>query len=361
MKYPLSACKWRRVLFGVALVLAVPRAAGQEAQDQPPEAASDVAMMTEIEVVERVMAAADRALEYLALHQQPDGRWVGNNGTDALALLAFLGRGHVPGRGSYSDVLERAKQHILGTQREDGYFESGGRMYGHALAALAIAEMYGMDRDRRIEEGLRKAIDLIVRAQSPNGGWRYAPTPGDHDLSVTVMQIVALRAANNAEVPVPEETIRKAIEYVHSCHVPDPGGFCYQPGGGASACMTAAGILSLQLLGEYNDPQIAPAIEYLGRAPVEWSGGAPVTFFYYFHYYAIQASYQAGGQHWNNWHPRVRELLLEQQKPNGSWEAPPGSNHEAKVETVGPNNVYHTAMACLVLEIYLHFLPAYQR
>jgi hypothetical protein len=86
-----------------------------------------------------------------------------------------------------------------------------------------------------------------------------------------------------------------------------------------------------------------------------------VSFFFYFHYYAIQAEYQAGGDFWNSWHPRVREMLLANQKADGSWEAPPGSNHEAKPDTVGPNNVYATAMSCLVLEIYLHFLPAYQR
>ena len=29
--------------------------------------------------------------------------------------------------------------------------------------------------------------------------------------------------------------------------------------------------------------------------------------------------------------------------------------------TVGPNKVYWTAMASLILEIYMHYLPAYQR
>jgi len=332
------------------------------AQDEGNGSAAPSATMTEIEVVQRVMAATDRALEYLVLKQQPDGRWVGNNGVDGIALLAFLGRGHVPGRGPYRDVVERAKRHILSTQREDGYFVSAmgsGRMYGHALATLAIAETYGMDPDPRVEQALRKAIDLIVAVQSPNGGWRYEPTPGDHDLSVTVMQIVALRAANNAEIPVPEETINKAIEYVRACNKPDSGAFCYQPGNNPTPQMTAAGILSLQLLGAYKDPLIPPALTYLSNIPIQWSAGGPVSYFYYFHYYAIQAQYQAGGDHWNNWHPQVRELLLEHQNPDGSWNAPGGN--EGNPDTVGPNNIYPTAMGCLVLEIYLHFLPAYQR
>ena len=79
---------------------------------------------------------------------------------------------------------------------------------------------------------------------------------------------------------------------------------------------------------------------------------------YYFHYYAIQATYQAGGQHWANWHPRIRELLLSKQNADGSWDVPGGAEN---ANVVGPNKVYWTSMASLVLEIYMHFLPAYQR
>src|SRR5205807_1763225 len=105
-------------------------------------------------------------------------------------------------------------------------------MYEHGLATLALAEMYGMDPDPELEAKLRKAVDLIVRAQSAAGGWRYTPTPGDQDLSVTVMQIVALRAASNAEIPVPAQVIDKAIRYVRSCGSP-AGGYGYTgPGQG---------------------------------------------------------------------------------------------------------------------------------
>jgi len=317
--------------------------------------------LTEARVVERVTAAVDRAVQYLAERQQPDGSWHTNHAPNALALLAFLGRGHVPGRGPYQEVLERGKRYILATQHESGLFASPtpshGPMYEHALATLAMAEMYGMEPDPELEEKLRKAVGLILRSQSPNGGWRYQPTPGDHDLSVTVMQVVALRAANNAEIPVPAETIERAISYVTSCAYPS-GGYGYQPGGGPNPQMSAAGVLSLQLLGKQDDPTVLAALNYLANAPVEW-GANQVSYFYYFHYYAIQAQYQAGGKYWNDWHPRVRELLLAHQEPDGSWGLPPGTQEGEG--TVGPNRVYWTAMSCLVLEVYMHFLPAYQR
>lgn len=215
-----------------------------------------------------------------------------------------------------------------------------------------------MDPDPELEEKLRKAVDLIVRVQSPSGGWRYQPQPGAQDLSVTVMQIVSLRAANNAEVPVPAQTIEKAINYVQSC-AHKSGGFGYQSGQGPNPQMSAAGILSLQLFGAYNDPSIPKALDYLAQIPIEWKKG-PVSYFYYFHYYAIQGHYQAGGKYWDAWHPRIRELLLEKQNPDGSWDVPAGTS-EANPSTVGPNKIYWTSMASLVLEIYMHFLPAYQR
>jgi hypothetical protein len=337
-------------LFGTLQAQApAPAAPGPNATAEP---------LTEIKVVERVTRATDRALAYLAAKQQADGSWsANNNAINALALLAFLGRGHVPGRGPYQDVLEKGKKFILSKAQPTGFLGFGS-MYEHGLATLALAELYGMDPDPRLEEGLRKAVDLIVKCQSPAGGWRYAPAPNDQDLSVTVMQIVALRAANNAEVPVPAQTIEKAIRYVKSCANPGGGGFGYA-GPGAGPQTSAAGVLSLQLLGKPDDPQIPKTLDYVATIPIQW--GMPPNgpnYFYYFHYYAIQATYQAGGKHWNDWHPRIRELLLHQQNPDGSWDVPAGTA-EAGVDPA--NKVYSTAMATLVLNIYMHFLPAYQR
>jgi hypothetical protein len=177
-----------------------------------PAKAAEAELLTEMRIVETVQASVDRALEYLAKQQRPDGAWDGNNAPNALALLAFMGRGHVPGRGPYRDVMEKGKNFILRTQNDQGLFvpqrnAGSGPMYQQGLATLALAELYGMDPDPVLEAKLRKAVDLIVRSQSENGGWRYQPQPADSDLSVTVMQIVALRAANNAEIPFPTQTI----------------------------------------------------------------------------------------------------------------------------------------------------------
>ena len=313
-------------------------------------------VLTELDVGARVSASLDRSMAYLAAKQKPDGSWH-NNAVNSLALLAFMGDGHTPGRGPYRDVLEKGKRFVLSQAKPTGYLGLSS-MYEHGLATLALAEMYGMDPDPELEMTLRNAVDLIVRCQSGAGGWRYAPNPSDQDLSVSVMQIVALRAANNADIPVPAQTVEKAIGYVRYCAVAQ-GGFGYTSGGAATPQMSAAGTLALQLLGEYNDERIPRALAYLAQVPVEWGGG-DVKYFYYFHYYAVQAEFQAGGRHWNTWHPQIRELLLSRQNADGSWDVPPESA-ENNGGIVGPDRIYSTAMASLILEIYNHFLPAYQR
>ncbi len=348
------------MLAGVVLVIGAlvalwPAVPAQEVKPAPKPVAVNEPL-TEMKIVQRVQAATDKALAYLASKQNADGSWsTTNDAPNALALLAFLGRGHVPGRGPYRDVIEKAKKYIVATAQPTGLLSLGARaMYEHGLATLALAELYGMDPDPLLEDRLRKAVDLIVKTQSPAGGWRYSPAPVDQDLSVSVMQIVALRAANNADIPLPAQTIEKAIKYVRSCGAPT-GGYGYT-GPGAGPQTSAAGVLSLQLLGKHDDPNIPKSLTYLSSIPIVWGAGG-VQYFYYFHYYAVQAFYQAGGKEWNEWHPKIRELLLQKQNADGSFDVPPGTA-EAGID---PKKIYSTAMACLVLDIYQHFLPAYQR
>jgi hypothetical protein len=359
---------------GLVPVLLTHPSRGQNAPAPAPATKGDEGPRTEMKIIEDVTKATDLALDYLErkqIKQGPEtGSWNTNQAFNALSILAFLSSGHVPGRGKYGDVIEdgtlkpgvltRAKKYMLSRAAPTGYISSSS-MYEHGLSTLALAEMYGMDPDPDLEDKLRKAVDLIVKTQSPVGGWRYNPVPADADMSVTVMQIVALRAANNAEIPVPDATIQKAIKYVQSCGSP-AGGYGYS-GAGQGPQTSAAGALSMQLLGKADDPNVPRTMAYLQGFTPQW--GANVQYFYYFHYYAIQAHYQFGGKEWNEWHPRVREMLLSHQNKDpkkddyGSWDVPGGTAEAGYAPA--DNKVYPTALATLVLNIYKHFLPAYQR
>jgi hypothetical protein len=108
----------------------------------------------------------------------------------------------------------------------------------------------------------------------------------------------------------------------------------------------------MQLLGQFDDPSVAKALQVLQSKPYN---GQIDPYFYYTSYYAMQAHFQAGETQWATWHPRVRKFLLETQDEDGSW---PGHGEE---KFNGPAKTYSTALGAMCLEVYMHYLPAYQR
>ena len=113
-------------------------------------------------------------------------------------------------------------------------------MYGHGFATLFLAECYGMSPRPELREKLDKAVKLIVNTQNKEGGWRYQPQREDADISVTVCQVMALRAARNAGLYVPKETIDRSIDYVKRSQNAD-GGFMYMLQGGEPKRVPALG------------------------------------------------------------------------------------------------------------------------
>src|SRR5207247_10644751 len=91
---------------------------------------------------------------------------------------------------------------------------SHGPMYGHGFATLFLAEAYGMTMRADIRDKLTKAVHLIVNTQNNEGGWRYQPQRRDADISVTICEVMALRAARNAGLFVPRDTVDRCTEDV---------------------------------------------------------------------------------------------------------------------------------------------------
>ena len=307
--------------------------------------------------------AAHRGLAFLAARQHPSGsfgqgseQYRGNVAVSALCGLAFLAGGSTPDEGPYGEQVSNILDYLLLHSEESGLvvYKPGalqrGPMYGHGLATLFLAECYGMAPDREdLRPKLDAAVRLIISVQNEQGGWRYATDSDDADISVTVAQIMALRAAKNAGLHVPNTTIENCIEYVTQCQNPD-GGFMYQlPSGVSDFARTAMGIASLQSAGVYEGPELEAAFEYMEQfRPRPGLNASKESYFFFGHYYAVQAFRFEGGGAWPRWYASVRDEMTSQQEPDGSWES------AISVD-------YATACACIVLQTPNNYLPIFRR
>ncbi|MHA3774060.1 prenyltransferase/squalene oxidase repeat-containing protein [Verrucomicrobiota bacterium sgz303538] len=295
--------------------------------------------------------------------------------TTSLAILALTAMGHQPADTTpEGQALKRALAYVLRPdgQEPDGYLgaKDGSRMYGHGITTLMLAEMLGMGSDAAQDELIRtkcrKAVELIIRSQkvpkndNNRGGWRYTPDSGDSDMSVTVWQTMALRAAKNAGMDVPREAIYEAVSYIKRCYEPEKSGkggdansnigsFGYQ-GRGRELSTTAEGLLALQVCGEYQSEEVLGASNHLLRDGVR----PGERWFFYLTYYYAQGMYQRGGAHAEEAKRVVPEVLLPLQARDGSWEGGGAEERQG-------GKVYATAMAVLSLAVKNHFLPIYQR
>ena len=300
----------------------------------------------------------DTALKWLASRQTDDGafgvgRGYGRNvAVVSLAGLAWMSSGSSCGRGEYGVFIRRATNFILKSCKSSGYInvpegQSHGPMYGHGFATLFLAEVYGMSGRRDLRDKLKKAVAVIIDSQNNEGGWRYENSPKEADISATVCQIMALRAARNCGIFVPKDTVERCVEYVKDCQN-DDGGFRYQlvRRSRSQFARSAAGLVAFYNSGIYEGPEITRALNYLER---HRPGGFIDPHYYYGQYYAVQAMYQAGGNHWKEWFPRIRDQLLRDQGRDGSWTDSTFSNE------------YATSMACIILQVPNNHLPILKR
>ncbi len=312
------------------------------------------------------LAVVKRAIDWIGRSQKADGTWPGSQGDGtgvvAACTIALMSQGHLPGVGEYGRQTARGLQFIIRNAQPNGLLYRADMgpypMYHHGLATLALAEAWGETGDTRIREVLRRAIDLIAASQNSEGGWRYQPVPKEADLSVTVMQLMALRAARDAGMDVPGEIIDQGIAYVKRCQNAKgkgkDGGFAYMPGGESGFARSGAGVTSLQVAGDYRANEVVEGIEYLLTfQPLGEQKMEQQEFYFYGLYYATMGIYQAqslgtnGRKWWGQWYPAVVKDLTAKQQADGRWK----TGRES----------YDTAMAVLCLTIPYRYLPIYQK
>ncbi len=342
----------RRFFFAAAAALSATHLLRARAYAQPAKKKPSSKLLDK-----QTRGAIDRGLSFLADRQNADGsmgRSYGQNvGVCSLAGMAWMASGHMPGRGRYGKAVSQAIAFVLEHAQPSGFISSQlgashGPMYGHGFATLFLAEAYGMSPNRDIRDKLSSAVKLIVGTQNKEGGWRYHPQRRDADISVTICQVMALRAARNAGIFVPNETIDRCTDFVKRCQNAD-GGFMYmlaQPGDSRFP-RSAAGVVALYSAGIYEGEEIEKGLKYLEQ--FEATGGTAASgHFYYGHYYAVQAMWHTGGKQFEKWYRAISKYLLARQRDSGAW-----------LDEIGVE--YATAMASIILQMPNNYLPIFQR
>ncbi|MCA9291185.1 MAG: hypothetical protein KDA25_08650, partial [Phycisphaerales bacterium] len=316
-------------------------------------------------------AAVAAALAWLAKQQQPDGHWDSfehrsdcpdceatadvDIALTGLSLLCFLAADHTHVKdGPYREVVQRGIDWLLGRQRRDGSFLGRESMYSHGIASIAMAEAYGMTGDVRLRAPTETATRFILDARHPeHGGWRYAPRQ-DGDTSVLGWQIMALRSARQAGVPIPDDVDTTTRRWLDTVSRPSrPGRYAYRPGEPPTPTMTAEAMFVRQLLGDPRDASgMDAATEHILGAMPNWERDSNS----YYWYYATLALYQHQGDAWAQWNAAMKDTLLGhqvQRGPNAGSFPPAG-----QWARVG-GRIYQTAICTLTLEVYYRYLPRY--
>ncbi len=289
-------------------------------------------------------------LDYLKSTQDDNGGWHGSRGRGSqpgvvgLAVLAVLAHGDDPNHGPYALMVEKGINYIIQSQKtSNGYI--GSSMYNHGFATLALAEAYGMLDNDKIGPALEKAVGLILssQARNPLGGWRYSPESRDADTTVSGAQVVALFAARNAGIAVPDDSIEKALTYYRTTQCAD-GGFGYTSADHSSPPRGAIGTLVFALAKEKEAREFKAGMRYIEQN----TSTSRSSYQQYFMYYVAQALFHGDMRKWKAWNRENVEYLRSSQNSDGSWQDSQGV-------------AFGTATSLLSLALNYRYLPIYER
>lgn len=326
------------------------------------------------------------AVQWLARHQDPIGRWDGDQfmkhdpsddqcdgagaawydvGVTALATLVFLEAGYTDRDNHYALEVHRGLAWLIAQQSHDGVFgsrESTYYHYNHAIATLVVAKAMAATKDKRFEAPLKRAVDYIVRARSKQrGGWRYDERGGETDTSISTWCYRALVEAKAAGIEFDLEPIRAAMgKWVQSMTAAD-GRIGYNVRGGGvarpedkmrfladrSRAMTGAGsVLRLLVQGKkYDKKQLALSLDRCLERPPVWKPGSDLDMYYW---YSATLAFCADKTRARKWKKPLHKAVLSSQHKAGSG-ARTGSWDPIGVWCAEGGRIYSTAVLAMAL------------
>jgi hypothetical protein len=323
------------------------------------------------------------AQRWIAAHQRNDGGWsfkhgegnkhagpVNNPGTSTsttgatgIALLTLLAHGESVKEGRTKDSVWRGLRYLTGKAKavklgpdDCADLSDGGSPTDHALAAAALAEAYGLTKDKDLGATARLAANFIGRTQDKKtGGWRATAEAKDPDLPTTCWQLVALSTGKAATLDFPMKDKAGTINYLNGLQKQNGATYAWLPRGAEDPKATAIGLLARIELGwtEENAPLLAGA-DFLAKQ-------GPSKTDMVFNYHATQVLFHLGGERWKKWSAAMRDAVVNGQVKGGAYEGDRGSWWTEGAAPAEGGRLLETAYRCLTLECYYRFMPIVER
>lgn len=335
-------------------------------------------------------ATVQRALDWLAAHQDEDGRLDadgfmkhdpaedrcdgaggGHHGarvpcpydgvTTATALMAWLASGSTPRKGPYAKHVARALAWCRGVV--DGAPGGAYGMWNYGFCTQAVADAWWMLRADEDRPRLERAVRRIVDRQLPDGGWSYYQRIGD--VPTTGVAAVALGLCARGGIDVPASSIAATLRFLDARVHPEKGRSEYHAGaerkGYTPTRANAATALAVRaLFGTLEKTRLlGKQLAAIHEKPV-WkisfkevkANGRTVraqigNLYPYRWYYTTLACFERGGSTWSRWYGPLRAALRKGQRREG---ACAGSWDPLGTYSSSAGRAFITALCALMLQ-----------
>jgi HEAT repeat protein len=330
--------------------------------------------------------AIELGLQWLARHQDEDGRWDADGfdghapkddpnggpggklydvGVTGLALLAFLESGMTR---QYARTIRRGLRYLVSIQDDNGIIgttKTRSFIYLHATSTLALCEAGRFSRDPVFRRAAQRGLDFIAAARNPDSAWRYKPRGKKNDTSVTGWMVMCLKAGEVAGFRVDPAAFLGALNWVRDMTDPKTGRAGYNSRGTGSArpeknrekfpkkltrAMTAEAVLVRLGAGQRpgENDLVDKGVRQILDHPPRWSVKEGYLDMYYW-FQATRALYQVGDSPWRRWQKPMTTVILNHQHPKRSGSRT-GSWDPIGVWGEDGGRVYSTALMLLCLE-----------
>jgi hypothetical protein len=286
-------------------------------------------------------ARIDAGLNYLSRRQHADGHWGSPThrlGISALSVLAMMSDGSLPCSGRYQDQVDRGIRFLVNEVSTHGF--DGYKLYNVGLCAVTLSQAHGMMCNpadaRAVQDALDHSVQYIVDAQfvgaekekDERGGWGYFKKRRP-DSSLSVMQLMALRASRECGISVPQHVIDNGVGYLRRNQSPHNGNFTYKyvkkhprrlGRRHRHFNLTAGAVASLLVAGvPQTDDATLRGFEFLQSTYMNHTIDS--RYGIYGTYYACHAFQRIGGPEWEQYYAHIERMLSDTQV-SGGWRSP---------------------------------------